>query len=404
MSGRSGGLERAAYILVVASLGLVQFNLLIAQTLFALAAIAWLGLVRTGQIPRSVPAFMLPLGVYAGLTLVSAVFSLDPRASVIDSRQLLLFLMAPMVATLCTGARATRTIDVIIALGSAGALVGIVQFAMFGYDDLGNRPVGALSHYMTYSGVLMLVTCAAVARLLYFRREWIWPAIAVPALLVALGVTLTRNAWIGTAAGAGCLLALGRRRLLLLVPVVALIALVVAPGAIRDRARSMFDPNDTTSRDRRAMLVIGARMVADHPIFGVGPEMVGRVYADYRPEFAVNATNPHLHNVPVQIAAERGLPALLAWLWFVVVAGRDLLRQLRRGDAPWVAGAGLASLVAMLTAGLFEYNFGDSEFLMLFLGLLALPHAARGAGPEANAPAPVPVLVPERSGSTSERA
>ena len=31
----------------------------------------------------------------------------------------------------------------------------------------------------------------------------------------------------------------------------------------------------------------------------------------------------------------------------------------------------------MLAAGLFEYNFGDSEFLMLFLGLITLPFAAR---------------------------
>ena len=31
----------------------------------------------------------------------------------------------------------------------------------------------------------------------------------------------------------------------------------------------------------------------------------------------------------------------------------------------------------MLAAGLFEYNFGDSEFLMLFLVLVTLPYAHR---------------------------
>jgi hypothetical protein len=30
----------------------------------------------------------------------------------------------------------------------------------------------------------------------------------------------------------------------------------------------------------------------------------------------------------------------------------------------------------MLAAGLFEYNFGDSEFLMLFLVIATLPFAA----------------------------
>ena len=33
-------------------------------------------------------------------------------------------------------------------------------------------------------------------------------------------------------------------------------------------------------------------------------------------------------------------------------------------------------IIAMLAAGQFEYNFGDSEFLMLFLVLMTLPFAA----------------------------
>ncbi len=384
MSGRTAGLDRAAYYLVAASLGIVQFNLLVAQALFGIAAVLWLTLMARGAPRAAMPAFLLPLGVYALLTLLSAAFSIDPAASFIDSRQLLLFLMVPIVAQVATGSRAPRTIDFIIALGSAGALVGIVQYAVFGYDDLSNRPVGALSHYMTYSGVLMLVTSAAVARLLYHRREWIWPAIAVPALVVALGATFARNAWIGTMLAASTLMAFRRPRLLLLLPVLVAVALVLAPAGIRNRAFSMFDPNDPTSRDRVAMLDIGTRMIADNPLFGVGPEMVERVYADYRPDYAVNITNPHLHNVPMQIAAERGLPALLAWLWFVVVAGRELVRQLRLGEAPSVAAAGVAALVAMLSAGMFEYNFGDSEFLMLFLGLLTLPHAARAGASRGN--------------------
>jgi O-antigen ligase len=287
--------------------------------------------------------------------------------------------MVPMVATLASGSRAVKTMDVVIALGAAGALVGIVQFAMLGYDDTANRPEGTLSHYMTYSGVLMLVTCAAFARLLYFRREWIWPAIAVPALLVALAATLSRNAWVGTVLGVGTLVALRRRRLLWLVPVAVVAGFAVAPQGIRDRALSTFDMNNPTNRDRFAMMEIGRRIVQEHPLFGVGPEQIENVYEDYRPDYAVNPTNPHLHNVPIQIAAERGLLALAAWLWFVVIAGRDLFRQLRRGQAPAVAAAGLAALVAMLSAGWFEYNFGDSEFLMLFLGLLTLPHAAARA-------------------------
>jgi O-antigen ligase len=376
-------LDRTGFALAAATLGLTLFSIALSQIALGLTVIVWLAVVwRDRRIP-ALPAFMLPLVVYGAFTIVSSVFSPDPRASLFDSRQLLLWLVVPVVVSFARGPRAMTALDVVIALGAAGAVVGVVQYAMFGYDDLQQRPVGALSHYMTYSGVLMLVTCAAVARLLFERREWVWPAIAVPALLVALGATFARNAWIGAFVAVSLLLALRRPRLVLLAPVVALLMVAAAPESIQERFRSIADPENATNRDRVAMLRIGAAMVRDHPLFGVGPEMVEREYARYRPDDYVNPTNPHLHNVPVQIAAERGLPALAAWIWFVAVAIRDLVRRLRGGRAPALTAAALAGVVAMLTAGLFEYNFGDSEFLMLFLGLLTLPFAAAPDAPTA---------------------
>jgi hypothetical protein len=76
-----------------------------------------------------------------------------------------------------------------------------------------------------------------------------------------------------------------------------------------------------------------------------------------------------------------------------------LFRQVRLGPARAVAGAGLAAVVAMLSAGLFEYNFGDSEFLMLFLGLITLPFAASMGGdwPFASADSPVRRTRPDAS-------
>ena len=164
------------------------------------------------------------------------------------------------------------------------------------------------------------------------------------------------------------------------------ISAALAPSAVTARVYSMFDRNDPTSRDRIAMLEAGGRIVRDHPLVGVGPDMVVRVYPEYRAADAVEPVQPHLHNVPVQIAAERGLPALAAWIWFIAVLARDLWRRFRRGAYPSVAAAGLAALASMLAAGLFEYNFGDSEFLIPFLVLATLPYAATaGTGREATA-------------------
>ncbi|HUK35554.1 MAG TPA: O-antigen ligase family protein, partial [Vicinamibacterales bacterium] len=139
---------------------------------------------------------------------------------------------------------------------------------------------------------------------------------------------------------------------------------------------SIFNLKDPTSRDRLVMLREGVHMIKDHPVLGIGPNMVKPLYAQYREPDAVNATNPHLHNVPVQIAAERGVPALVVWLWFVVGLIVRLWTMMYDRHQKLLAATGLAAVVAMFAAGMFEYNFGDSEFLMLFLILVTLPFAA----------------------------
>jgi len=383
-------LDRVGFVTIAACLGVVQFNLSAAQILFGVAALVWVVVAfQDGRRP-ALPAFALPLGLYAVWTLISAAVA-DWRAggheaamSLVDCKQLVLFLMVPVVVRFCRGGRAWTTLSLIIAFGAVGALVGVVQFSMLGYNHTENRPEGSLTLYMTYSGVIMLVLCAAVARLLFYAEQRVWPGIAVPALAVALAVTFTRNAWVGAALAIGCLLAIRDRRLLAVLPIVALVFFIAAPEALRNRALSTFDPAHPSNRDRIAMWTIGKRIVADYPLVGVGPDRVKTVYVRYRPEAYVNPTNPHLHNVPIQIAAERGLPALALWIWFIAVALRDLWRQLRRGPMEAVAAAGFAAVIAMLAAGLFEYNFGDSEFLMLLLGLMTLPFAAARSGATAS--------------------
>ena len=141
------------------------------------------------------------------------------------------------------------------------------------------------------------------------------------------------------------------------------------------------------------MIRTGTAIIADYPLTGVGPDMVQRVYSEYRDPNAVQASNPHLHNVPLHIAAERGVPAALAWIVFIGVLAVELFRRMRADGDRVPAAAALAAVAAMLAAGLFEYNFGDSEFLMLFLLLATAPFAAArtnfpdGSRPAAAAPA-----------------
>lgn len=375
-------IERVGFIAVALALALTQIKIGAAETVGTIALILW-GIVAVREHRMDWPGFFVPLLALAGWTLVSCAFSADRLDSFERSRQLLLFLAVPATMRFSRGSRAMQTLNVIIAIGAFSAFVGIVQYLMLGHDNLNNRPSAWVGHYMTYSGIMMLVLCATVARLVFRGREWIWPAVALPALIVALVATYSRSAYLGAVAAIGLLLVLRQWKLLVALPVAVAIVFALSPASIKSRVYSIFDAHDATRRDRIAMLESGEAMIKDHPLVGVGLDMVPKAYiAKYKTPDAVdragvvNETRSHLHNVPVQLAAERGLPALAAWLWFVVVAGRDLFRLVRQRQVTALAAAGLAALTAMIVAGMMEHNFGDSEFLILFLGLITLPFAA----------------------------
>src|SRR5262249_54160679 len=219
-------------------------------------------------------------------------------------------------------------ITVVLSCAAVSAAFGVIQYGILHYDQLSQRPQGTLGHYMTYSGLLMTVIAVAVARLLFDSQDRTWAALVLPALAVAVALTSTRSAWVGVCAGAALLFALKDFRLFAVLPIVAAIFFALAPGMITKRFVSMFankDPTRLAPRLHRvAMIHEGERMIAAHPLTGVGPNMVQKRYADYRGDDAVNKVNPHLHNNPLQIAAERGLPALALWLWFLVSLCRDL--------------------------------------------------------------------------------
>jgi len=231
---------------------------------------------------------------------------------------------------------------------------------------------------MTLGGVLVVALTSMLPVIAAAGRRGI--AIAVPwaTSAVALALTLVRGAWLGF--GAGILVALAgvRRRWIAVAAVAVVAAFLVAVPRVRERAETIGDPADATTRERLAMADAGLRMLREHPLTGVGIGGVKRLYPVYAPPQAVRRHTSHLHNTPLQIAVERGLVGLALWLWifgaFFVRAGRMLRRgpAIGAADRALVIGA-LAAVTSFLVGGLFEYNFGDTEVLLVTLAVMALP-------------------------------
>src|SRR2546430_6047765 len=221
------------------------------------------------------------------------------------------------------------------------------------------RARGFFSIYMTLAGVLTQVLVATLPRLARAGRERAWMAPLWGLGVVALGLTYVRGAWLGFAVGAvGCALVLRRRGLVLgTLGVVVAGALVVEPSVLA-RLRTIGDLRDDTARDRLAMLDTGLRLVRAYPITGVGPGQVKRLYPVWAGPEALRRSTSHLHNTPLQIAVERGVPGLVAWLaiWvaFFRVSARTLARARREDEDTRALVLGpMAAVAAFLVAGLF---------------------------------------------------
>ena len=238
---------------------------------------------------------------------------------------------------------------------------------------------------MTFAGLEAISGCLLLGIALEERgrRRWIGALAAVP--LAAVLLTYTRGAYVGILAALLLYAAVRRPRALLILAPAFVAVFLAAPPEIRQRIRSIADLSDTTNRDRIAMARAGARMVRDRPVFGLGPDMVEPYYPLYRDPDAPRWRVPHLHNNFIQIAAAHGVFAAAAYAailaaFLVRTVGRLRREKIPGRSAVW-AGALLAG-AALTVAGLFEYNFGDTEVEIATLLVFALPFSeASRSGP-----------------------
>ncbi len=318
--------------------------------------------------------------------VLAAVFALDPLASLPRLKKALFPGLVSLAAFHTLDRRSRRRALAVLLLSSAVAAVyGTVFFVGHG-AQFGHRARGAVGHYMTYGGQLLIfVPVAAGIALLARDRRWTWASGFVVTLgLVALVGTFTRSAWLGMAASFTTILGLTRPRWLIGLAVAIGVLVVVAPANYRDRLASAFDPNHPMNLERTYMWMAGLEMFKDRPLTGVGLEDLHPVYERYRLPQARESVG-HLHSVPVQIMATMGIVGIIAFLWYFAAlfrcAGAGLEPMLRAPDVDAGLRLGvLASLVGFAVAGLFEWNFGDEELLYPLLTLAGMAWAARGTG------------------------
>jgi len=241
------------------------------------------------------------------------------------------------------------------------------------------RAQGTLGHYVVFAEMLMQVGCMGWALLLSARRGqtgWkILLAVAFAGITAALMATATRAALGGLALGCALsLVLLLRSRRARVSALAALIVMLVAATFWIQHSRGLdwLGRSDVGTHFRVLMWEDGIRLVREHPWFGVGMETVRVHYREWNIRgFIQYHVSSHFHSTFLQIAVERGIPALVAWLWFSISYLLFLSRLIRRlGSqnrfARGVAVGALAAFLAFTFTSFVHYNLGEESLAMIF--------------------------------------
>jgi hypothetical protein len=248
------------------------------------------------------------------------------------------------------------------------------------------RAEGTLKHYFPYSEVMVLIGLVAWGLLVTpgaDLRVKVLLGLAFLSISTVVVLTLTRISLASLLLGC-CLITWkqvsGRSRRLILVAF--FVALMFGVNWIQQhRAQKWMDLSDPGTQYRLLMWRDSVKFIRAHPIVGTGLDSIGGHWQRWDLEaYRRFPLKSHFHSTPIEFAVECGLPTLAVWLWLM---GGYLVFLLRLSTLSQKAGwfpRGLASgilggLVAVLLTSLLQYNFGDSEAMIVFWFLMGLAFA-----------------------------
>ncbi len=245
------------------------------------------------------------------------------------------------------------------------------------------RASGWTRHYETYSEILQIIAQLALGlALANFRNHGpnlrFKLAVAAAALL-ALGIALTamRTVLVAFVIGA-CVIGFRAARGWARAVVPAMLLLVLAFGAFivwQTRAEGALWLQDSSADLRTTVAKVGLSRIKLHPVFGHGMDAMHLHWNEWG---FPGKDMLGMHSTPLQLAFDRGLPALAFWLWIMVVFWRMTTRGEREfRDSADTNRHGLllgatGAIVGFFLSSLVNYNFGDGEVALVFWWLMGV--------------------------------
>jgi hypothetical protein len=254
---------------------------------------------------------------------------------------------------------------------------------------IGSRPThrfrasGWTRHYETYSEILQILAQLALGlALANFKNHGLnlrSKLAATGFALLALGIALTamRTVLVALAIGV-CVIsvrALGRRARVLSLVGICLFLAVGAFVIFQTRAQHALSLQDPSSSLRVQVAKVGLSRMMLHPLFGHGMDAM---HVHWQEWGFPGSDMLHLHSTPLQLAFDRGLPALAFWLWIMWIfwrtasRGEKSLRDSSDTNRYGILLGATGAVAGFFASSLVNYNFGDGEVALVFWWLMGI--------------------------------
>jgi hypothetical protein len=265
-------------------------------------------------------------------------------------------------------------------VGTVSDLTHVPNTAIF-------RAHGGFTNHNYFAVGLVMTLSITTSLWLYAQssKRKLLLGVATIVQLLALILTFSRGGWVGFALSVTVIVLLVRKKpgyLLVLKTMIiggigislVIIAMLMLPTPLATRATSILNPAEATEMQGRfEAWSTSLQEIQKHPVWGTGTSEVAGVTM-----FGHNVTS---HNIFLSIAYERGLIALVAFIFLLAVLARDSLRLVgkRKNDDLYLQGLGLGLLsgvTGFLAAGMLASPILYPESAALFWFTAGLLEAA----------------------------
>ncbi|HET7375643.1 MAG TPA: O-antigen ligase family protein, partial [Anaerolineae bacterium] len=357
------GLNASAVPVVANVPKLRPADMLAALSIVLYASCGWPGLRRLWQRQRVWLGAMLGLAlmtvlsilwagqaalaiVFAGHTLLWILFMLRIACDDLEPGSIALSLFAGLLVNSAVGL-AQFALQRSVGLTLFGELqlgLTVAGASVIGTDNLHLlRLYGLSGHPNVIGGFAAVALVWGLSLMARSARRWL-PVILVAWLIgwLTLLLSFSRSAWLGIAVALGLIAVLTFRQLVyrhyagrilavvgMIVASIALLTIRFRPFIVERLTTPQSSTLETTSLDDRIDLMHAAfELIALRPLTGVG---IGNFIASSQTFIGTAAEFDWVHNVPLLITSELGVPGLALWLIGLAAIWNGFRRSYRHG-------------------------------------------------------------------------